>query len=266
MPTFIGGSVANRVAGGGTGFGDEGSILVNFPIAAAEYLSNWQQVADTLEFANAWSISMWGKPELDAGGVLKHLVDFRGGSTSRIRLGISDGATPFFFAILQDDGGSIFKLYRYENAVAASTWSHWVVTWNGSALILYYNGAANTPTLQQIDNAGTMANDVGNIGLGVDVDDLVNSGGTIVDNTWTGNIGHVGVWSTAIDEAAAAQIFAGKHAMDLSVNSGNYTFSGDLEHWYRPGFDSIGNLDEAGNDHFTDNTVTDSNIVQDAPA
>lgn len=264
MPTFIGGSVANRTAAGGIGFGANGSILVNFPAANGEYLSDWQQAPHALDFANTWSISIWAKPELDAGGLSKYMLDIT--SLSALRLAISDGGTPAFFVQLTDNGGTLFKSYVWTGAITGSAWNHWIATWNGTSLVLHYGGSTQAPSSTPVDDAGTMADDDRNMGFGVDILDLINSGGATVDNFWTGNLGHLGIWNTVLSQSEAAEIFAGKHGMDLSVNTGNYTSAASLIHWYRPGFADVGSQDEAGNDHFLDNVIANSNIVEDAPA
>lgn len=261
MPTFIGGSVANRVTAGGVGFGPNGSVFLD--AGAAEFLGNL--TSGFLGISNDWSISIWTKPNGDAiaGGTIDTFGVANAGldQSNLIRMVYN---VVHYAVLTQDPDGSILKLYRWADAIASDVWQNHILTWDGAALILAYQGLEVAPSEISIDNLGAMTDTERKIIIGArPSEDPPDT------NRYTGHLGHIGVWTEALDTSDFAEIFAGKHAIDLRNNSGGYDKSASLVHYYRPGYDSQGREDLVAGafvNNLDDSTTTDANIVEDAPA
>ena len=84
-----------------------------------------------------------------------------------------------------------------------------------------------------------------------------------------GNIDEVSIWKDIIlDADAVAALYNSGTPIDLSSDSGNYTSSGDLDHWWRMGdgdtYPSI--EDNAGSYDFTMTNMAEDDIVSDVPS
>jgi len=85
-----------------------------------------------------------------------------------------------------------------------------------------------------------------------------------------GNLGHFAIWDSALTLSEIDTIRTGGHFIDLRQNSGSYTSSFDLVHYYRPGFVDEGFTDEGVKAvpriNLVDSVnITTADIVQDAP-
>jgi len=253
LPTTGGASAVASV--GGAGF----SVLLD----GIDYLANTSSDS-VLGFANAWSISIWAKPDLDEVFGTRYILntpEASGGDASHIVVGLSDAASPFFAVVLWTSAGILFKNYRWDAAIADNVWQHWIVTWNGTTLTLYYNGSSQVPDATPINNAGTMDNAARDVVFGI-------AGFDLASFALQGNLGHAAIWSTVLGSTEVTEIFNGKHAIDLGSNTGNYTSSASLVHYYRLGLTGFpaGWDDEAGSISLDDSIVEDADIVEDAPA
>ena len=84
-----------------------------------------------------------------------------------------------------------------------------------------------------------------------------------------GGIDEVSIWKDIIlDADAVTQLYNSGEPIDLSVDSGNYTNSGDLDHWWRMGdgdtYPSI--EDNAGSYDLTMTNMASDDIVEDVPS
>jgi hypothetical protein len=91
-------------------------------------------------------------------------------------------------------------------------------------------------------------------------------------NQWfNGEIGPIGIWTSVLGATEVAVLYAGKFGMDISANSGNYTSSANLIHWWKPcqTNDTIANALQDYKGTLTLNTtvqnVTTEDCVADAP-
>lgn len=226
--------------------------------------------AGNFGIADTWSVSVWAAPNFD-GSSTSDVIYFGNPdlNESVIRIAFVDvgEATPggFFAVLLFDSAGSIFKSYRYENALVptSGTWHHWLVTWDGTNLVVYYNGALEAPTAQIIDNAGTMADAVRFVGIGGRLES-----GPVYIGSFNGLMGHIGVWSSELDADNAAEVYDQGFEIDLETNDGDYDRSGDLVHYWPFGREDLpaGLNDEVGALHLTDSVIiTTPNPVTGAP-
>ena len=133
-----------------------------------------------------------------------------------------------------------------------SDWFHLAATSSGSGsnLHIYVNGSAVNTSLTDFDFS---FNRIGS----------TNSGGNLFD----GLIDEVGVWNTQLTASEISEIYgsSGNREFDLTANSGNYSSSSSLQHYYRMGDNDSGSsstvTDNAGSNDLTVNGATSSTTV-----
>jgi hypothetical protein len=176
----------------------------------------------------------------------------------RIRHNRDDANDPLRVTIWNSDEPTSFgfKLYNWNNLFSIDTWAHVVVTWDGTDLLLYFDGSSEIPDTTPIDDSGTMTNASRNIAYG----SIGTSSPPGV--TWEGLVGPLAIWDVAIDADNVAEIFNPGGAVapfdfDLETNSGGYNESSNLIHWYRASQLTIGDKDRVGSIDFDDTTGID---------
>ena len=133
-----------------------------------------------------------------------------------------------------------------------SDWFHLAATSSGSGsnLHIYVNGSAVNTSLTDFDFS---FNRIGS----------TNSNGNFFD----GLIDEIGVWNAQLSAAEITEIYgsSGNREFDLTTNSGNYSSSGALQHYYRMGDNDSGSsstvTDNAGSNDLTVNGATSSTTV-----
>jgi len=184
----------------------------------------------TVGLANSWSISIWVKPDaLDGASNMFVLQNApSGGSNNRREILIKpQTANDPLIVDLFDSAGVEFKKYWYDTVFASATWAHIVVTWDGTTLLTYVNNALETADTASPDIAGTQSDATA---LWTTVGYNHPDG-----NSWlNGEIGPIGMWTSVLSAAEVTVINTGKFGFDLSANSGNYTSSANLIHWWKP--------------------------------
>ncbi len=198
---------------------------LNFEDTALDILTSGS--AADVGIANVWSIGLWFRPEI--------LTDTQ--TPFAIRRD-ADGANAIFFQtrnsnvfriLIQSSTITIIKDFRFVAVPSAQTlrWVYWLATWDGTDLIGYRNGAAQTPTSKVTDDAGTMTN----------TDRVIKLGGNAAIGTFAGNIHQVQMWNSVLgaNEAAALYNNGVGSVIDASRNFGDYSSSANLVHWYRLG-------------------------------
>ena len=214
-----------------------------------------------LNFADMWTISLWAQQALPfpvAGA--PRLVEIRSsandGNWIQIYM-LSSGALGVWVYALD-----FLPLWtaNYEHVFTDEDWNNVVVRWDGTNIDVYINGHLQHPETIITDSPGSMGNASGRkVSYGSKLD------GTL---PWNGNVGHLGIWDSPLNQANITEIYNGNHNLDLSANFGNYIQSADLVHYWRPGFDDEGFDDEVGSPaaDFVDSVgINSSNIAIDAP-
>lgn len=232
-------------------------------------------LAQTWGIADSWSLSFWVKPRDVSGSEQPIFMLNRGfgfpNPFTRDLILISTGITILnglgaggvITIQLGSSGGSIFKGYEYYgNVLSINTWYHLLFTWSGTSLILYINGSVATPTTT-INGSNSQT----------DSSRLYYSGGHPSgglfgsDLAFDGLFGPTGIWDTALTAPAVSQIYSGKFDIDLEENTGNYTQSGNLVHYYRPEDTSTGITDLVGGINLVDSqNIELADISTDVPA
>jgi len=219
----------------------------------------------TLGINDAFTISIWCKPDTVATGP-RACLDINVGTVQGRKVIRQMATATTLQTYLQHKTGGSAKDYRYPTSLSAGTWYHIVVTWDGSALTTYINGSAPTPT-KIYDGAGTQDTTPVDMVVGA------QSNGTWdgMEQFWNGKVGPIAIWSTALIAGEVAAIHTGKFGIDLTSDSGDYTSSSTLVHFWKVcqahssnseiGTDSKGTLNLRG--QFS--TITTTNCIEDAP-
>ena len=198
---------------------------LNFEDTALDILTSGS--AADVGIANVWSIGLWFRPEI--------LTDTQ--TPFAIRRD-ADGANAIFF---QTRNSNEFRILTQDSVVVAikdfrfvavpsgaiRKWVYWLATWDGTDLIGYRGGAAQTPTSTPIDNAGTMTN----------IDRIIKLGGSDATGTFNGKIHQLQIWNSVLGANEVASLYnqGMGSTVDSSVNFGDYLSSANLIHWYRLG-------------------------------
>ena len=270
------------------------SILTNVSLqfdGKNEHLEN--AFRQTMGIANLWTITIWIKPKetpsvFDLSGQPLFKPDGKGllhikGLTHHNEVliwgdRIKDSVNEEFIVVENwNADGSRVRVTRFNMAQKRQEWRLFSCAWNGSNLIAWDNGIRLTDVHETVSGTGsfimedpTMSGRSRALRLGVA---YTGSPFTLEDPrlvSWSGLIGPIGVWNTVLGDLELGAIASGTFAYDLSSNSGTYTSSGSLTHWWRLGADSayIGKdyAPAGGNINIgVDATVTGTNIVVDSP-
>jgi len=164
---------------------------------------------------------------------------------------------------LWDQAGALFKDYSYASYFTQDEWTFVSWSWDGTTLQMYRNGSTVAPSSLNTDNAGTMSTDARTMRIGAGT-----SSGT--DN-FHGVLHSVGWWNGARTGAEMVALYNGGDGRTFlwDADSGDYTSSASLAHWYRLGQ----NMDDTGKDYGTDTddltpqsgVDTYSTFVEDSP-
>jgi hypothetical protein len=127
--------------------------------------------------------------------------------------------------------------FALSNTVSTLGWTHVVGTYTTSStgnIKIYVNGGLDASTNQ----TSTLSNlsEVLTIGR-------LGSSGSLANSY----IDEVGVWNTALSAAAISNLYNGGEPLNLRLNVGSYTQSGNLRSYWRMGdLDTFPNLDDKG--------------------
>lgn len=121
----------------------------DFEFSNSESLS---RSAQTWGISNAFSYSFWVKTETTTNNGRVFMMGTANGANQVYALINSSNK---FNIQIRDSAGSLVKDYTSTTSVSASTWTHLVFTWDGTSLLGYINGAAETFTKNN-DNSGTL--------------------------------------------------------------------------------------------------------------
>jgi hypothetical protein len=265
-------------------------VLTNVSLqfnGTSEYLEN--AIRQTQGVANLWTITLWLKPFetlslFDAAGVPTYKPDGKAllhikGLTHRNEVliwgdRIENSTTEEFIVVENwDNKGDRIRITRFNMAQKRNEWRNFSCAWNGNNLIAWDNGLEITDYSETLSGTGSfIMEDPTASGRQRSVRIAAAYSGTAstLDGpriiTYSGLLGPVGVWNSLLTGLELGEVASGTFGIDLSTNSGTYTSSANLVHWWRLGGDSadIG-ADYAGAVNLGVNaTVTGTNIVVDS--
>lgn len=153
------------------------------------------------------------------------------------------------YQVILTGEGSTFKLYRYDSQfiLDTDTWYFAAVSWNGSSLKTWHNSYVRTDANKLIDDSGTQTDE----GLRRICNASPSSGFT----------GPMAIWDTELDGNALNVLWNPPGGVppfdfDWTTDSGSYTQSANLIHYYRPSsLDVFGHIDRVGSSNLTGGTT-----------
>jgi hypothetical protein len=196
-------------------------------------------------FLNTYSLSLDGTDDYAELGTLSTFTSASTFSTSLWFKGTSIDANDTAFGgrkhYYRPNGSSGF-MFTVNNVSTTfgstpyndGNWHQAVVTYNSGAVTCYVDGSS----IGTASYASTTDSDAGNffkIGTFSDA-----SGNPRSANHYTGNVDEIGVWNSVLGASEVSEIYASGTVIDLSADTGNYTSSSSLQHWWRCGDDNAG--------------------------
>lgn len=195
--------------------------------------------SNNLGIGNSWSIMMSVKADRDGNEtefIFETVKAGSGGGDNAVRIS-KTLVTPANDTPLEienrDDNGAVIKRYQYLGFLPIGTWVHLVVTWNGTDIKVYKNGSFVNPSTQIFNNSGTMVNNA-------DKQIIIASNFTFTQD-FEGRIHAIAIWDTTLSASSITAIYNSglPGEFDLKTDSGNYTNSDDLFHWWKLGAEVI---------------------------
>lgn len=125
-----------------------------------------------------------------------------------------------------------YKVYTAFNSVLPShgRWCMLAVTWDTTTLKLYVNGVQQ-PTNKALDQA------IGSLSTAFNSVTQLSGPNGLKAVTTVKHL-HTALWSAALSAAAIAELYNGGAAINYRTDTGSYTQSPQLKHWWRTGFDT----------------------------
>jgi hypothetical protein len=172
-----------------------------------------------------------------------------------------------------DEQSKRIRITRFNLAQKRKEWRNFSCVWNGDNLIAYNNGIELADISETLSGTGsfimsdpTVSGRARSVRIAAAYSGIAQSTDAPRLVAYSGLIGPVGMWDTALTAVELGEVASGTFGFDLATNSGTYTSSASLQHWWRLGADSsdIG-ADYAGAiDVGVDATVSGVNIVVDS--
>ncbi len=227
-------------------------------------------------FANLWTICFWLKPTLYAPQAAQddhHALFHLKGTTRRGEILIwgakleNAAQEEEIHVELWDEFGKRLRVTRFNTIQKRNEWRHFSCVWNGTNLIAYDQGLPVTDQFTSISGDAGMSEPTG--GRSLRVGDLLEDTGPSLA-AWSGILGHIGIWNDELGPTEFGPLVSGGFSFDLLADSGLYTSSANLVHYWKPGddFPNVG-YDYAGNINLasgTNATATGINsVVLDQP-
>lgn len=207
---------------------------INIPVdGSTDKLGNITE--QVIGIANLWSIGVWWKPAVVPFASSEFLFDLRRTTAPAAASQISlyhDNNNARLRLDWADTSGTPVEITAWNGFYTgeAGNWVHVLLTWDGTTMFMAKNGVdqgapdvgVNNPSLTMADDPRQMT--FGNFALG-----HPNSTASV-----EGNIAQAQVWNADV-RAAATFLNTSPSSVNLNADSGAYTFSGNLAHWYRAG-------------------------------
>jgi len=203
-------------------------------------------------FANQYSVSLDGTNDYVEIGTISTFASTSTFSTSLWFKGTStDGNDTCFGGRMHyyrpnPSGGFMFTVNNVQTTFGSlayndGNWHQAVITYDSGAVTCYVDGSS-------IDTATYATTTIAEAGNFFKIGTFASaSGAPRLQNCYTGEVDEIGVWHNVLSAPEVSDIYAGGSVIDLSIDSGNYTSSSSLRHWWRMG----------DNDGGTGTTITD---------
>jgi hypothetical protein len=239
---------------------DGGAFSLDFTSSPGNTLEKITPV--DLNFADEYSVMAWvkGAVGLNTGTIWR--ATGSGGADFQRLEHIGFGAS---FRMSMRDTSFRTRTYDWD-ASGTNVWTQAVAVHNsaGNTIDVYTDGAAGTTKTEQINDATSLTNPTRT--------PIVGNVSPAHTQSYTGRIYQVAVWNSKLTLAEITAIYNGGNGrfFDLSVDSGNYVSSANLQHWWGTGRQVVPNLGkDYGNGTAVDLTdvtdLDDTDRVMDAP-
>lgn len=177
---------------------------------------------NTLGIANSWTY--WTCRFLRAMTSSLGLGDFKNSTTNNDRITM-DLLSTGFRVIIRDSAGTTIKNYSYAIGMDVERWYSIAISWDGTSLVAYLNGAQQTATTLTTDTTGTMTTTARSVHSGL------TASNNDLNSVWAG----AALWSTALSAANMAYITDPNNILkDWKIDVDTYTGSTNLVHQWRP--------------------------------
>ncbi len=267
------------------------NVSLQFDGKGNEFLEN--AFRQTQGIANLWTITIWMKP-LETSSVfdpISGLPKFKPDGKALLHIkGVThhnevliwgeriENSTneEYIFVENWDNDNKRIRITRFNMAQKRQEWRNFSCAWNGFNLIAWDNGIELSDISETLSGTGsfimadpTISGRQRSVRIGAAYSGISASldGPRII--TYSGFLGPIGVWNEVVDAVELGEIASGTFGFDLSTNSGTYSSSANLQHWWRLGADQA----DIGKDYapvgdinvLVDSIITGTNIVVDSP-
>jgi len=238
---------------------------------AGVYNEGVYNAPSNLNIFNLWTLGFWVKPEANP----EHATIFYAGTKegyNEIRVSTTAvsaevplrGKPPSELrAIIKGSDGTTIKHYGWGGWFQTGVWTHTFLQWDGTDLTARKDAVLTTTGVALTDATGTMSDAPPR---------AVFYGSTVAGNfaTFSGTIGHFGMWDEVLTPAEMATVVSGGFSSELTLISGSYTSVANLQHYWKPGT----NVSNLGQDFTTSGVALDlvkqhnmssANVVADQP-
>lgn len=181
--------------------------------------------------ANAWSFQINTKPGSDSINMYLLRAEPVSGVNNRIAVHLEGNVAndPFRVQILRANGNAL-KDFRWNSTYTSGTKVSYIVTWDGTDLLMYVDGVLTTADTKISDFASPMSATDRRISVG-------SANGAVY---YTGTIHSTSLWDVALTQAevTALQNGGSPQSFDNRFNLGGYTSKDNLQHYWRHGGDA----------------------------
>jgi len=226
---------------------------------------------NNLGIGNTWTMGFWVRPIANK----EHQTIFSTGDNSnKDRIDILSTPLPVetqvhskrpseLRVIIKDFEGTTIKHYGWPDWFQTEVWTHTFLQWNGFDLNAFRNAFTTTTGVSFVNASGIMGDEEGR---------RIYYGSAVAGQfaTFSGILGHFGMWSEILDPIELGTVVSGGFGIDLTTASAGYDSQANLQHYWKPGEDPT----NIGKDYTTSGTalnltkernITDENIVSEAP-
>lgn len=235
-------------------------------------------ITDLWGIENVWTMSFWLKPSQFLPEPLSShhrcLAHLRG-TTKRGEIlvwGARIEGSKYeeeIYVEIYDSLGQRARIIRFNVVQKRNEWRNFSCTWDGTSLTGYDQGLP-VQDISVVFSGGDNVTTSPAEGRRFRVGSLIEDTGPLLAG-WSGTIGHTAIWNTPLGPEEFGPVVSGGFSFDLKANSGAYTSSANLQHWYKPGddFPDVGQ-DYAGAITLTSGTNATAtginNVITDFPS
>lgn len=202
-----------------------------------------------LGIANEWVLNFALRTDSVTSMSVAPIIEFKdtADDTNRIRIRLrGDLAGDPLDIANWNSSGAVIKLLRWDNVFTDEQWRHFLLTWNGTSLILWIDGDITSPSTTVTNDTGTMTS----------TDRQVNIGS--ITSGWGGDITHLSIIGTinAFTTASNRQTIWSTPKLDMLKNNRAYFLASTMRHWWNfmSDPDLIGKNYNIGEEDLTINT------------